>query len=111
MPPAGIPDDRDPGGVVFSSLPHLATHQDTEEFNPSMWIALRNANGYGADVDVSTAQSAARFLLSRLQSSVINKRQQMQRGYTQFPPGMQPAGYGMQPVHGHNGFLSFGFAQ
>ena len=38
--------------VVFSSLPHLATHQDTEEFNPSMWIALRNANGYGADVDV-----------------------------------------------------------
>jgi hypothetical protein len=98
--------------VVFSSLPHLASHPDTEKFNPSGWIALRTAKGYGPDVDVSTAVSAARFLLSRLQSSVVNKRQQMQRGYTQFPPGMQPTGaYGMQPVHGHNGFLSFGFAQ
>jgi len=104
-----IPDDRDAGGVVFSSLEHLNTHGTNEEFNPSMWIGLRNANGFGPEVDVSTAVGAARFLLSRLQSSVINKRQrfgQQQQGFQ----GMQQPGYGMQPM-GHGGFLSFGFAQ
>jgi hypothetical protein len=104
--------------VVFSNLERLCTHPPAEEFNPSMWIALRSATGYGADVDVSTPIGAARFLLSRLQSSVINKRQQLQqqqRGYPQTGfPGMQPAGYGMQgnmQQMGHGGFLSFGFAQ
>ena len=45
-----------------------------EEFNPAMWIALRDSTGYGSDVDVSTPTAAARFLLSRLQSSAVNRR-------------------------------------
>jgi hypothetical protein len=108
---------------VFSSDDRINTQPFNEEFNPAMWIALRNAQGYGNEVDVSTPTAAARFLLSRLQSSAVNRRNQMAQQqpavgsrYAHAPPhypqGMQQPQYGMpMQQHGFPQLAGFGFAQ
>jgi len=109
---------------VFSSDDRINTQPLNEEFNPAMWIALRNAQGYGNEVDVSTATAAARFLLSRLQSSAVNRRNQMAQQQQQHgaryaqqhyaAQGLPQAQYGMQMPAQHGAFpqlAGFGFAQ